>query len=332
MLKNEKFNIFDIAEKNNFKRFIHFQVTLRDKINYDIELIDGFFNFSSDAKNHIKRHVVFCCQTFLRNNQLVPPRYNSFFLTYKPGIELYTFETTVIDILLECSDNDYKKISNNIKSDTIEIYLYELLEYFSYKYNLATSGKDFLNAYELCTGSFKCFLFYKNKKTGTYENSNGLITPALSIIKNENNSNLNLQKVVNTNIPAWKYFVNKTKFNYLVYNNLDCVINAAIAFESYLIFIIKEEGMYEKYINSNKNQLGFRSSLKFCLDNNIIDNIFAKKYNKGFEKIGLYISLIIHGAIDTPIVNREQARKAFETINETFNEIDENLYKQKDLL
>lgn len=332
MLKNDRFNIFNIAEQNNFKRFIHFQVTLRDKINYDIELIDGFINFSSDSKNHLKRHVIFGCQTLLRSNQLVPPKYNSYFLTYKPILELYSYETTVIDILMECSDNDFKKMEKNLQNGIVEMYLYELLEYFAYKYNLAASGIDFLEACELCTGSFKCMFYYKNNKLNNYVNSNGIITPSLSIIKNEYNSKLNLQKVVNTDIPAWKYFVNKTKYNYLVYNNLDCVLNAAIAFESYLIYLIKQKNTYDNYKKQYKNQLGFRSALKFCLDNNIIDVLFEEKYNSAYEKIGLYRSLIIHGAIDSPIIDREQATSAYNTIIDIFSKIDSDLYDNNKLL
>lgn len=332
MFKNERFNIYEVAEKNHFKRFVHFQVTLRDKINYDIELIDGFINFSEDNKRHPKRHVIFGCQTLFRNNQLVPPRFNSYFLTYKPGIEMYSYETTIIDILLECSDNDFKKMSKNIQTGIIEMYLYELLEFFSYKYNLAAAGIDFLEACELCTGSFKCMFYYKSNKTNKYENSTGIITPSLSIIKNEYNSKLNLQKVVNADIPTWKYFVNKTKYSYLVYNNLDCVINAAIAFEAYLIYRIKEEEAYEKYKNEYKNQLGFKSSLKFCLDNNIVDNDFFEKYSSSYEKIGINRSLIIHGTIDSPIIDRKQAKKAYETIIDIFSEIDNDLYEINKLL
>lgn len=334
MLKNENFNIFGIAEKNKMKRFIHFRVTLRDKINYDIELINGYLNFTGDAKNRSKRHVIYCCQTYFRENQIVPPRCNSYFVTYKPFEDLYNYETTVIDILLECSDNDFKKALEEVKQNGVKIrlYLYELLEYFSYKYNLAVSGNDFLEASELCTGGFRCFFFYKNNKTQKYENAYSIISPSFSLIKNQQNSNLNFQRVVNTKIPAWKFFVNKTKFNYLAYNNLECVINASIALESYLIYLIKQKKTYNQYKKQYKKQLSFKSALKFCLDNKIITEDFALECDKGYKKIGVNRSLIIHGVIDTPIIDREQAKKAYETIVSIFSKIDNELYANHDLL
>ena len=332
MLKNEQFNIFDIAKKNNFKRFIYFQVTLRDKIKYDIELIDGYLNFVKDSKNKEKNHVIFACQTFFRENQLVPPKYNAYFLTYNPINKTYSYETSIIDILLECSDGVFKKMANNLNNDAIEIKLYELLEYFSYKYNLASSGNDFIDTAELCVGSFKCLFFYRDKKTGEYKNSNGLITPSLSIIKNQNEPNLNFQKVVNTDIPAWKFFVNKTKYYYSVFNNLDCVVNAAIAIESYILFLIKKCNKYGDYKNEYKNTLGFNSALKFCVDNNIIKKEISDMFASGYENIGKYRSLILHGAIDSPIIDRNQAQKAYETIVDLFSSINQELYENTGLL
>lgn len=332
MLKNGKIGIFDIAKKNNFKRFVHFQVTLRDKINYDIELINGYVNFTSDEKNHPLRHVVFACQTYFRMNQKIPPKYNAFFLSYNPGIDSYNYETSVIDILLECSDSDFKKMSIVIGEKKIQIYLYELLEYFSYKYNLAVSGNDFINISELCVGSFKCMFYFRNKKTGEYENSNGRIYPALSIIECSKKSKLNFQRVVNTDIPAWHYFVNKTKYCYAVYNNIDSVLNASIAIEAYIIFLIRQNNKYDEYINTYTNQLGFKSALNFCVDNKIIGNELKELFKSGYEKIGKYRSLIIHGAIESPIVDREQARRAYEVVVDIFSSLNEDLYEEKGLL
>lgn len=336
MLKNENFNIFDIAEKNNYKRFIHFRVTLRDKIKYDIELIEGTINFTGDKKNHPKRNVVFACQTYFRNNQSVPPKYNNSFLTYKPISETYSYETSVIDILLECSDKDFKEMTDNLpeneKEKEIEIKLYELLEYFSYKYNLAVSGNDFIDTLELCVGSFKYSSYYRNKKTGKYESKIFLIMPSLSIFYRQKESELNLQKVVNNNIPAWKYFVNKTKYNYTVYNNIDCVINAAISIESYIIYLIKKENKYSEYIKKYKRKLGFKSAIDFCETNKIINKEIIEILNQGYEKIGKYRSLIIHGAIDSPIIDRKQAKKSYETIVDIFSSIDQKLYNKKELL
>lgn len=323
MLKNEPFNILEIARKSKFKRFAYFQVTLRDKIKYDIELIDGYIKFTNDEKNKPKRHAIFCCQTYFRNDQLVPPRFNSSFFSYKPEYELYSYETTVIDILLECSDSDFKKMSLDLKSKANEMYLYELLEFFAYKYNLATSGIDFLDVAELFTGSFKCFLYYNSKKIGKYELGNAIISPSLSIINSDSNPKLNLQTVINIDIPPWKYFVNKTKFDYIIYNNLDCVINAAISFESYIISIIKNNKKYDDYKKTYKKQLGFKNALQYCVDNGIINEEFFDKCNDAYEKISLNRSLIIHGAIDTPIIGREQAQKAYDTVVDFFSKIDE---------
>ena len=328
MLKNETFNIFNIAKKNNFKRFMYFQVVLRDKIKYDIELIDSYVNLNIFSKN-IEKHVIFACQTFGRINQSVPPKYNSSFITY--DLNTYNYETSVIDIILECSDSEFKKYSNDITGKEKEEILFELLEFFCYKYNLATLGNDFINVCELCVGLFKCFLFYRNKMNGEYEHDKGVITP-MSIIKSIGDSELNFQKVVNNEIPAWKFFVNKTKFNYLINNNLDCVINASIAIESYIIFLIKQNNKYKDYIKKYTNKLRFSSAIQFCLDNKIINNNLYDLIVSSYEKIGIYRCLIIHGVIDSPIIDREQAKKSYEIIVDIFSSINQELYNDKDLL
>lgn len=321
MLKNQQFNILEIAEKNHFKRFAYFQITLRDKINYDIELVDGYLSFSSDSKTHPKRHVIFGCQTYFRENQLIPPRFNTYFLTYKPILELYSYETTTIDILLNCSDKDLKQISKELKNNGPQTVVYELLEFFTYKYNLAACGNDFLDTRELCTGSLKCFLYYKNKKSNTWKSDDAIIAPSISLIPNNPNQKQNFQDIINTEIPPWKFFENKTMFDYKSYNNLDCVIDAAITFESYLIHTIKKSGTYRTYTSEYKNHLGFSSALEFCKKNELLDNSFATEFGNAFNRINAYRCMIVHGVIDSPIIDRRQAEEAFEIVNDIFSKI-----------
>ena len=257
MLKNDKFNIFSLAKKNNFKRFVYFKVTLRDKIKYDIELVEGLLKvFDNDEQ---LKHIIYACQTIMRNEQSVPPKYNNHFMSYKPIQRTYDYETSTIDILIECSNRDFKIINESIPDnrEIIENILYKALEYFVYKYDLAVSGNDFIDTAELCVGSFECFCYYRNKKNGEYESGNCIISPSMSLIKSTNTPNLTFQNIINLDIPVWKFFLNKAKYLYLIHNNLECVMNASIAIEAYIIYIIKKNDKYEKYKKENSN-LGFR--------------------------------------------------------------------------
>ena len=327
MLKNERFNIDSLAKKNNFKRFVYFKVTLRDKIKYDIELLDGFIDVFQN--NGQLRHVVFACQTVMRNNQSIPPKYNNGFMSYIPFQQVYNYETSTIDILIECSDKDYKTIckditeNNAIKANEI---LYRALEYFVYKYDLAVSGNDFIETAELCVGSFECFCYYRNKKNGEYDSGNCIISPSMSIIKSNNIQNLTFQNIINADIPVWKFFLNKTKYLYSIYNNLECVMNASIAIESYIIYLIKKADKYEKYKHENQS-LNYRIALQFAKENNLIDSKDAELFENGYEKISFQRSLIVHGAIDSPIIDREKAKIAYETVIDIFMDIDKKLEK-----
>lgn len=326
MLKNDKFNIFSLAKKNNYKRFVHFKVTLRDKIKYDIELVEGLLKiFDNDEQ---LKNITYACQTVTRKEQSIPPKYNTHFMSYRPIQKTYNYETSTIDILIECSNKDFKIINESIPEnrEIVENILYRSLEYFVYKYDLAVSGNDFIDTAELCVGSFECFCYYRNKKNGEYESGNCIILPSMSIIKSDNNQNLTFQNIINLDIPVWKFFLNKAKYLYLIHNNLECIMNASIAIEAYIIYIIKKNGQYEKYKKENNN-LGFRIALKFAKDNELIDIKEAELFENGYDNICLQRSLIVHGAIDTPIIDRESAKKAYETIIDIFIDIDKKLEK-----
>ena len=326
MLKNDKFNIFSLAKKNNFKRFVYFKVTLRDKIKYDIELVEGLLKvFDNDEQ---LKHIIYACQTIMRNEQSVPPKYNNHFMSYKPIQRTYDYETSTIDILIECSNRDFKIINESIPNnrEIIENILYKALEYFVYKYDLAVSGNDFIDTAELCVGSFECFCYYRNKKNGEYESGNCIISPSMSLIKSTNTPNLTFQNIINLDIPVWKFFLNKAKYLYLIHNNLECVMNASIAIEAYIIYIIKKNDKYEKYKKENSN-LGFRVALQFAKDNELMDLREAELFEDGYDNICLQRSLIVHGAIDTPIIDRASAKKVYETIIDIFIDIDKKLEK-----
>lgn len=332
MLKNDKFNIFALASRKNFKRFIYFKVTLRDKIKYDIELIDCFEN-CFDAKKI--NHVIYACETITRNKQAVPPNYNNNFVAYLPQERTYTYETSSIDILIECSDREYKitceDLGKNIGKKSKEV-LYKTLEYFAYKYNLAVSGNDFIETANLCVGNFECYAFFRDKKTGEYKNEKMLITPVTSIIKcNNNYNNLVFQNILNKDIPVWVYFFNKTKYFYIIYNNLECVMNASISIEAYIIYLIKNANRYNDYQKKNKNNLGYRNALQYAKDNRLIDAETASVFKEGYEKICLQRSLIVHGAIDSPLIGREMAKIAYETIIDIFVPIEKNFNELNEL-
>ena len=321
-MKNDLYDIEKIAEKNCLKRFIYFKVTLRDKINYDIELTDGFVNLNV-SKNNKKNHIIYACQNILREEQKVPPRFNSYFMTYKPDKDVYKYETTTLDILVECSNEEFKRICEKIyeKNNYIELLLRTILEFFAYKYNLAVNGNDFIEGAELCVGNFSCFCFYKDKKNSKYINTHALVAPSMNIINNSINAKSNLQEIINTDIPTWKYFYNKTKFCYYTYNNLDCIINASITFESYLIFLIKENKKYIEYLNNYKNKLGFNSSLQFAKDNKIISDDLFKRIKDEYEKISKYRAEVLHGVIESPIIDRNITEITYKSVINTFNDL-----------
>ena len=332
MLKTDEFNIFSLAQKNSFKRFVHFKVTLRDKIKYDIELLEDSIDIFEN--NNQTKHIIYACQTKTKEGQGVPPKYNCDFMSYDVANRTYKYETSTINILIECSNSDFKMIcedmSNN-KAENNEIILFKALEYFAYKYNLAVSGNDFIDTAELCVGSFECYSYYRSKKTGEYEQGNCFISPAMSIIKPESNKKLTFQSIINTNIPVWKYFLNKTKYLYSIHNNLECVVNATIAIESYIVFLVKKAGKYEDYLIKNKNNLGYITSLKYARENNLVNNQLADMFENGYNKICKQRSLIVHGVIDSPIIDRENAKIAYETVVDIFMEIDNNLNVENSL-
>lgn len=331
MLKNEEFNISALAAKHNFKRFIYYRVTLRDKIKYDIELIDCYVNCFEENKFN---HIIYACETKLRNDQSVPPNYNVNFVSYNFEQRKYTYETSNIDVLVECSDREFKLICNDLEKNEgkkSEDVLHKALEYFAYKYNLAVSGNDFIETANLCVGNFECFSFYRDKKTGNYKSASALIAPSTSIIKCNNNDNLIFQNIINNDIPVWIHFFNKSKYFYNIYNNLECVMNAAISIEAYIIYLIKNANQYDDYKKKCANYLGYKMALQYAKDNELISTEIANNFENAYEKICVQRSLIVHGAIDSPLIDRERAKIAYETILEVFDPIEKDFWNKNGL-
>jgi len=88
-----------------------------------------------------------------------------------------------------------------------------------------------------------------------------------------------------------------------------------------LIYIIKKSGAYGANTSEYKNILGFNSALEFCMKNKLLDNPFATGYKNAFNSINTYRCMIVHGAINSPIIDRQQAKEAFEIVDDIFSKI-----------
>ena len=321
MLKNGKFNIFAIANQYSFKRFLYAEITLRDKLKIDMNILDDKIKLFGNSTSR----VIYVFQTKMIKNQIIPPKHNSQFIIFNPISKTYNYEITTFGIIIECGDRVYKRFQSDIKENSasnIEEILCEVLENFLYNYNFSVNGCDYIRIEDMCVGGAVLYLVYRDKKTGLFNNDNIMIKTSWSILKNKDENTLQYQKVIDSKIPIWKYYINKVKYLYSTNESLECIINSAVAMESYVIWKIKCAQKYEKYIKDKA--YNFNKALMFAKNEKIISEKEYNSLHKGYSKLDKMRCEILHGVIDSPIIKKNDVKRVYEVIVNVFSEIEES--------
>ena len=105
----------------------------------------------------------------------------------------------------------------------------------------------------------------------------------------------------------WRFYANKCEISYNLNQNLDCILFAAIAIESYVNSIFKDKGL----VNTEDNLF---AALKTLKDNKHLSSSEYLSIKKAFGKIKDFRNGIVHGRVESVLQERRMAAIAYNSI------------------
>lgn len=161
-------------------------------------------------------------------------------------------------------------------------------------------------------GAERALIFQLNETKNSFEIISGLMSQGYRLKKEKRLHQSSYTYINNDSICIWRYYANKCEISYNFYQNLDCVLFAAMAIESYINHLYIVNGL------DNHDDNVFKS-LKYLKENNLISLDDYKEIKSSFGKIHVFRNEIVHGKIQSIFQEREKAQEAYETIVAFFN-------------
>lgn len=332
MLKGQEFDLLDLANRNSLTNFIHFKVTLRDKLFFELDVINTTIDFAFDSKKVRTRRVIYACNTKWIYKQSTPPGYETGFVSYHFATNQYDFEISYMDIFVEYEIREGEILKKDSQESDVQIrkLFGKVMENFAYKYNEAAAGKSYLDPVFYSTTAFYFRSFYRDKVTGEYQLNTGKVFPAVGDKAILQTKMWDINKALDSQFVMWRFYLNKARYCFSLRAYIDCVLYAAISIEAYLIQIIKDNSLYEEYLTfaNNGNTLGFTTAKNYIRNNSLLSEKDVKLIDKSYKKIRGYRAKVVHGTIETPYIEKEIAENVYKALENTFKELEE-FYEKK---
>ncbi len=332
MLKGQDFDLADLANRNSLTNFIHFKVTLRDKLFFELDVINTTIDFAFDSKKARTRRVIYACNTKWIYKQSVPPGYETGFVSYHFTTNEYDFEISYMDIFVEYDAREDEILKKDSQENDVQVrkLFGKVMENFSYKYNEAAAGKSYLDPVFYSTTAFFFQSFCRNKITGEYELNTGKVIPSVGDKEMLQTKMWDINKALDSKFVMWRFYLNKARYCFSIRMYIDSILYAAISIEAYMIQIIKDNDAYEEYLvfANDGNIMGFTTAKNYIRKNGLLLEEDIKLIDKSYKKIKGYRSKIVHGDTETPYLEKEVVEKVYKALENTFNEI-EVLYGEK---
>lgn len=289
--------------------------------------------FSSKILSDSKRYVVFSGTRNWIEKQKISSRYS----TISIGGQGNTVLNTSLSIAVEIK-NDEKNFLSKFIDNKEFIYemrsiLQDAIEVISYKYNLNSDGESFFEPSYLNCDRMHCY-FMKN-----YVEKRRIIWEYISPNKNSpTNDSYNetpiLQEEMGETIDNWRYFKNKSNYQFRTCNYLDSIISAAIAIETFAYSVVSSFCDSEDKINDYSSEIvekdGEKQQVflsmgrlikKLKNENKIITTLSNNKIEKCIYKILKPRNDIMHGKCIFNISYKIKAKEVNEALNNFFSSI-----------
>lgn len=308
-----------------FNNFIYFKT----RMPYELKLNKEKYMFETNIEltdQLSKRQRKFRIQNknVIVKDQVVPPS-NSRFSEFNMATQRYSYSISELDIQLEIFEDEIECIkdyfSDTKKGTEILSRIFQnILLVFSQIYNESLAGTEFLKPVASHYGPFiAMFVLRENDNPKTH----GMrITVSYVLSKINKQKILDLDIVKNQNF-MWRYYFNKAKHSYDLFDNLDTILSSAISLESYIVNLLKTKQL-ENAVNDIKKQKGsvtFFDEVKIFEKNTIIDKQVSKRIRECFSKLKDNRNMIVHGDLDSTIISRKYAEESINTLIELYEQI-----------
>lgn len=298
-----------------FKNFIMFKATIpfEFRMNNDDYLITTNVKLHNHLNKKLRRFIFHRENVFLENQQV--PSTNSYFAKATFPNITFSYNISKIEIQLEIFEDEIDEISKYYSNhdngiNELSSIFQNILLVFAHHYNETMGGEDFFKPIADYYGPFVSSLYLeKNQK----DSSGAIISVSYSLPKIKNDNILDLEKISPI---QWRYYFNRSKNSYNLYDNLDSILSGAISMESYIIWLINNNGLKEKFeeYKNGQSQVSFFQEVSFLKKNKVIDNEKAKKIKETFSKFKDYRNSIVHGDIESPFIERTAATDCVESL------------------
>lgn len=334
MLIGEKFDYQVVACQYSLKNYILFRCKLPYQNLLDMDIYKATREFELSERLNLPkrtRQVVYALSRNCIKDQAIPSKGTLF--TYNVTEEKYSFFTSDIDILIECFEEEddiiLKLYDEESEHHDLSILVQTTLSFFAHKYNEVIGGSDFFIPFAEECGALQSYYIVNNVVNEIYKLKKGLIISGITLINKPAHKNDNLHDEIDRPFQIWKYYFNKAKHSYYVYDNLDCILSTAISLESYLNYLIDLKCLREQYEYARKqaerkkqSAKGFYFTLKFLGEKRIISKHQKDKIAKVYSDISGFRNNIVHGNIYSPIQDRVNAKIAYDAILDLYNTIE----------
>lgn len=334
MLIGEKYDYNILAAQYDFKNYIVFKCKLpyQNLLDMDIYKAKRTFELSERlALPKRERQVIYALSRNCIKDQAIPSK--GLIFNYNVSQEKYSFFTTDIDILVECFEDEHNVILQLYKEESeyhdLSILIQTTLSFFAHKYNEVVGGSDFFLPFAGECGAFFSYYIVNNMINEIYKLKTGLIIPSITLVDKPHHQYDNLHTEIDKPFLIWKYYFNKAKYSYYVYDNLDCILSTAISLESYLNYLIDINKLRAKYEEhriqqqkKSKSSKGFFFTLKFLFNEDKISLQEKELISTTYNKIAKFRNDIVHGNIYSPIQDRKNSTIAYEAVVDLYKNIE----------
>ncbi len=334
MLLNQDISLKEISEKVDIKNFIYMEGKLPYSLNISTDLYIFTMNIDLNSiydESFRKRQVCFFTSQKWIDGQKVPSLKSV--LKYNILTGEYTNIINTFKIVVEIFDEELSELKINNYDNERERKLFQaVLSYISEKYNQAKMGNDYISISIEDGGSTPISLYTKSQDG--YKNESIAIFPALSLQKFTKHMELDFKSILQQNDIVWLYYYNLAIYSYNKQDYLNTIIYSSISIEAYLNYLIsinnmlKDFNLYNKGLIINKQVPGFFTTINFLLDKNLITEDLSKNIKKCCGILRDKRNDIIHGKINSIIINGTDSIKGLEELSNIYIQNESSFVKQ----
>ena len=227
------------------------------------------------------------------------------------GVE-YTSSITSMQLMVPIYDDEIESFLKWIQTnDSASELLLNIMYVLKNKFNEILAMDFDLDV--SIFGAERVLVLKLNDNTDEYEVEYGNLSPHYYLKKTKKMPIGSLNLIDNSNVCMWRYYANKCEISFNLKQNLDCILFAAIAIESYVCSLFVEakkeyeEGSFFESIHSLFKE----------------KRITKEEYNKlktSFGKIKNYRNEIVHGKLKSVLQERSKAIVAYDSVVKIFGE------------